>query len=118
MRDGIIFLEAPNGVILCDGNNSDGVLPLKYFTSVIDSKDGVNLLDDCRWSLTEWLRAEEPILIELSDGTESVGYREEELEGEEVPIRHRRRLDCCEAHEVALCAKDRLDEASVAAALT
>ena len=62
LEDGYVFLEAPNGVLLCDGKPSpsdadvaggdgtggrgdgtggrgDGFLPRKYFTSVIDAKE-------------------------------------------------------------------------------
>ena len=82
MRDDVIFLEAPNGVILCDGTASDGVLPSKYFTSVIDVTDGANLLDGCRWSLLEWLRGISklslPIAAALMERQDPLRANEEE----------------------------------------
>ena len=64
--EGYNFHEAPNGVILCDGKGSDGLLPVKYFTSVIDVKDGANLLEGCRWSLVEWLRGVSKLILPLA----------------------------------------------------
>eukprot|EP00966_Prymnesium_polylepis_P324387 7380439-Prymnesium_polylepis.1 len=82
LREGVRFFEATNGVILCDGNDSDGVLPAKYFSKVIDVKDGANLLEGTRWNLVDWLnglnRLNPPIAGALLARADSAHMTEEQ----------------------------------------
>ena len=43
VRDGVRFLRASNGVILCDGKDGDGVLPPSFFSVVIEVRDELRL---------------------------------------------------------------------------
>ncbi|XP_042862520.1 tRNA 2'-phosphotransferase 1-like isoform X2 [Penaeus japonicus] len=43
LADDIKFFKSANNVILCSGNK-EGILPLKYFSKVVDKKTGENLL--------------------------------------------------------------------------
>eukprot|EP00964_Phaeocystis_antarctica_P001031 scaffold591_cov65-Phaeocystis_antarctica.AAC.3 len=43
IKGGLTFYESANGVILCDGQNGDGIIPPAYFSVVIELHGGMTL---------------------------------------------------------------------------
>ena len=53
INGGLTFYESANGVILCDGQNGDGIIPPTFCSVVIDSVRFNSLDDAAKSSLTE-----------------------------------------------------------------
>ena len=53
IKGGLTFYESANGVILCDGQNGDGIIPPTFCSVVIDSVRFNSLDDAAKSSLTE-----------------------------------------------------------------